>query len=186
MLDKGTPTRRRSRTTLVVLMLVVLAPGAWAQIEYETLHKFHLRGYGGNEPRSALTFDQTGNLYGTTIGGGVNGGGTVFKLTPNTDGSWSESVLYSFCGLAYCADGWLPFAGLVFDHAGSLYGTTLAGGTLGSASGYGTVFKLTPNKDGTWSESVLYSFCDCGDGSAPYAGVIFDQAGNLYGTTAGG
>jgi uncharacterized repeat protein (TIGR03803 family) len=92
-------------------------------------------------------------------------------------------VLYRFAG---GNDGANPYAGLILDAAGNLYGTTSSGGANGFG---GTVFKLTPNKDGTWSESVLYSFCsftNCTDGGFPYAGVILDHAGNLYGTTVYG
>jgi uncharacterized repeat protein (TIGR03803 family) len=72
-------------------------------------------------------------------------------LTPNTDGSWTKSVLYTFCSRTNCGDGENPVASLIFDQAGNLYGTTSSGG----AHGGGTVFKLTPNADGSWRESVL-------------------------------
>jgi uncharacterized repeat protein (TIGR03803 family) len=141
----------------------------------------------GADPQAGLTFDQAGNLFGTTAGGGAhNGSGTVFKLTPNQNGGWTESVLYRFCSLANCADGASPFAGLIFDQAGNLYGTTGYGGAHGVYGVGGTVFKLTPNQNGRWTEHVLYSFCSrpgCVDGVQPFAGLIFDQAGNLYGTT---
>jgi len=147
----------------------------------------------GAVPLAGLVMDQVGNLYGTTNGGGTNGigvggFGTVFKLAPNSDGSWTESVLYSFCSLKNCADGQQPIAGLIFDIAGNLYGTTGVGG-LGHASGCdgcGVVFKLTPKADGGWTESVLHSFCSfksCRDGLAPVGGMITDAVGNLYGTT---
>jgi uncharacterized repeat protein (TIGR03803 family) len=106
----------------------------------------------------------------------------VFKLTPNSDGSWTESVLYSFCSLDNCADGADPTAGLIFDKAGNLYGTTSEGGDRIT----GVVFKLTPNSDGSWAESVLYKFNGTSDGDEPTAALIFDGAGNLYGTTLGG
>jgi uncharacterized repeat protein (TIGR03803 family) len=141
----------------------------------------------GKEPFASLVFDQAGNLYGTTESGGAHGGGTVFKLAPNADGSWRESVLYSFCSRTNCVDGEAPFASLIFDQTGNLYGTTKCGGAhVGGGSGGGTVFKLAPNADGSWRESVLYSFCsrtNCVDGEAPLASLIFDQTGNLYGTT---
>src|SRR5207245_1560042 len=118
-------------------------------------------------------------------------GGTVFKLTANPDGSWSESVLYAFCSITNCIDGGLPYAGVVFDQAGNLYGTTLIGGNSsnncnGGNLNCGVVFKLTAGAAGSWTESVLYNFTGGSDGGAPYAGLIFDQAGNLYGTTQGG
>ncbi len=139
--------------------------------------------------------DRSGNLYGTTYNGGANGGGTVFKLTPSGNG-YAESVLYSFCsqsqGSAACTDGANPFAGLIEDSAGNLYGTTNLGGSgpvlVNGAYAYGTVFMLSPSGDG-YTETVLYSFCSqggnqCTDGAAPNAALIEDTSGNLYGTTA--
>ena len=169
----------------ITWITLLRVPDAGAQSRYESLYKFR-------HPPSGLVFDQSGNLYGTTLKGGNNRSGTVFKLTPNSDGTWKESVLYSFCSLTNCADGSLPTAGVIFDGAGNLYGTTFSGG---NSNGYcagddcGVVFELTPNADGTWTESVLYSFCPhgrCFDGAAPGSGLIFDQAGNLYGTAGGG
>ena len=130
----------------------------------------------GSYPFGSLTFDHSGNIYGTTESGGAYGQGTVFKLTPNGDGSWSESVLYNFKGVY---DGAFPLGGLIFDAAGNLYGTTWAGACCG------TVFKLTPNPDGSWTESLLhyfYPFDGRGDGCQPSADLTFDAAGNLYGT----
>jgi uncharacterized repeat protein (TIGR03803 family) len=136
----------------------------------------------GKDPYGSLVFDQLGNLYGTTVQGGFNELGVVFKLTPNGGGSWTERVLYRFCSLTKCRDGAGPYAGVIFDPAGNLYGTTDGGGTVGD----GVAFRLMPNRDGTWTESVLHNFCsltDCADGQQPYGGLIFDQSGNLYGTT---
>jgi uncharacterized repeat protein (TIGR03803 family) len=126
-------------------------------------------------PGAGLIFDSVGNVYGTTLYGGTSVGGTVFKLTRNSDGNWTESVLHSFFG----TDGFALECRLIFDGAGNLYGTT----DMGGAYGYGTVFKLTPNSDGSWTESVLYSFKGAPDGQEPTAGLVFDAAGNLYGTT---
>jgi uncharacterized repeat protein (TIGR03803 family) len=165
-------------------MTVLLAPGAGAQSKFKTLHTFRAVA-GGHSPAGDLIFDQSGNLYGTTGLDGVMNSGTVYKLTPNQDGSWTESVLYSFCSLAKCADGEVALAGLIFDGAGNLYGTTSAGG----ANGGGTVFKLSPSSGGSWTESVLYSFCslnNCVDGEYPQSSLVFDPTGNLYGTTASG
>jgi uncharacterized repeat protein (TIGR03803 family) len=131
----------------------------------------------GASPVAGLIFDAEGNLYGTTYSGGAHGSGTVFKVTP----SGKETVLHSFCSQSDCADGNEPYAGLIFDKKGNLYGTTYRGGD----NGLGTVYKVTPS--GT--ESVLYSFCsqreggDCLDGAGPYAGLVFDKKDNLYGTT---
>jgi uncharacterized repeat protein (TIGR03803 family) len=143
--------------------------GGWSQ---SVIHGFS--GTDGASPYAGVIFDAAGNLYGTTLWGGAYGAGTAFQLSPNPDGSWSESVMHSFGG----SDGALPWAGLIFDATGHLYGTTNRGG----AYDLGTVFKLTPNPDGSWSESVIHDFSWTG-GAYPYAGVIFDAAGNLYGTT---
>ena len=151
-----------------------LSPGAGGTWTFKVLHNFS--NTDGAYPQAGLIRDAAGNLYSTTVRGGVNGQGTVFELTPGTGGTWTEKVLYSF---ASGADGALPVAGLIFDHAGNLYGTT----SLGNTSGNGTVFELTPGAGGTWTEHVLYSFGTGTDGMNPYAGVIFDATGHLYGTT---
>jgi uncharacterized repeat protein (TIGR03803 family) len=135
----------------------------------------------GTQPQAGLVLDKKGNLYGTTILGGANTVGTVFEVNFT---SHTETVLYSFCPTNGCADGALPRAGLVFDKEGNLYGTTEWGGA--SETGNGAVFEVTPS---TGSEKVLYSFCsqnDCTDGTRPYAGLVFDKKGNLYGTTLDG
>ncbi len=167
-------------TLMIVIVIFVLAPGVWAASKYKTLHKF-TGGSDGGFADAGLIFDTDGNLYGTTNSGGAYAYGTVFKLTPNQNGSWTENVLYSFTG---GTDGNYPMAGLIFDRAGNLYGTTGLGGNLSYCygRGCGAVFKLTPNLDGSWTESVLHSFTT-NDGQAPEAGLIFDSAGNLYGTT---
>jgi uncharacterized repeat protein (TIGR03803 family) len=137
----------------------------------------------GANPQAGLIADSSGNLYGTTEGGGASSeAGVVFKLSP----SGTETVLYSFCSKPSCSDGAFPVAGLIADRAGNLYGTTSGGGAiLPGSSGGGVVFKLSPR--GT--ETVLYSFCSkpsCSDGANPDAGLIADRSGNLYGTTSGG
>jgi uncharacterized repeat protein (TIGR03803 family) len=165
---------------LIDIVILTLTPGALAQSKFKTLYAF-TGSADGSTPYSALIFDPAGNLYGTTNSGGVFNEGTVFELSPNPDGTWTENVLYSFCVFGDpCADGANPNAGLIFDGAGNLYGTTVFGGTF-----QGTLFKLTPNQDGTWTESVPHSFAGgYNDGSRPYAGLIFDRAGNLYGTAS--
>jgi uncharacterized repeat protein (TIGR03803 family) len=128
----------------------------------------------GNTPYGGLIMDSTGTLYGTTFYGGTYNDGTVFKLTP----SGTETVLHSFSFLIGSGDGEYPLDGLIMDKNGNLYGTTEQGG----AHGDGTVFELTA----AGVESLLYSFgSQPGDGSNayPYAGVIMDKKGNLYGTT---
>ena len=124
-------------------------------------------GADGGNPYAGVIPDSAGNLYGTTYGGAA-GAGVVFKVNTASQ----ETVLYSFTG---GADGWAPNAGVISDSAGNLYGTTVNGGTAGR----GVVYKL----DTAGQETVLYSFRGGADGAFPFAGVIRDSAGNLYGTT---
>ena len=166
--------------TLAVLITLLFAAGIQAAAADNVLHSFNNNGMDGNNPYAGLIFDAAGNLYGTTSGGGTSSDGTVFELTPAAGGTWTEKVLHSFNQNG--TDGYEPFAGLIFDAAGNLYGTTFAGGTYD----LGTVFELTPAAGGTWTEKVLWSFGNGTDGHKLYAGLIFDAAGNLYGTTVGG
>jgi uncharacterized repeat protein (TIGR03803 family) len=137
------------------------------------LHSFAGYPTDGAFPNATLVQDSSGNLYGTTQGGGAYQVGTVFKV----DASGTETVLYSFCPTKFpCTDGSYPLGALILDANGSLYGTTHGGGS----ANYGTVFKVDQN--GT--ETVLYSFTDSTDGAYPQAGLIFDAAGNLYGTAS--
>ena len=168
-----------SAMTVMLILALVLVPGAWAAGKYKILYNF-TGGIDGGAPYEGLVLDVTGNLYGTTTVGGTSGNGTVFKLAKNSDGSWTESVLYSF---ASGTDGAAPWAALTFDPSGNLYGTTQGGGD----SSAGTIFQLVPNSDGTWTETVLYSFTGGTDGANPeWCGLIFDATGTLYGMTSGG
>jgi len=133
------------------------------------LHSF--TSFDGNWPYAGLVLDTSGFLYGTAQEGGAHSSGTVFKL--DTTGKFT--TLFSFTG---GADGGRPFAGVVRDDAGNLYGTTSRGGTTDS----GVVFELSPAR----KQTVLHSFTGLTDGAYPFAGVIADTAGNLYGTTEGG
>jgi uncharacterized repeat protein (TIGR03803 family) len=146
----------------------------WAE---SVLYSFQGDSDGGN-PNGGVVFDPTGNLYGTTVNGGTTGAGTVFKLSPNPDGSWSETVLYSFQG---GGDATNPGGPLTFDRTGDLYG--VAGG---GAYGHGAIFKLTPSTGAQWEESIFYSFTGGLDGDSPSGGVVIDASGNLYGTTVYG
>ncbi|MGC1437703.1 MAG: choice-of-anchor tandem repeat GloVer-containing protein, partial [Terriglobales bacterium] len=134
-------------------------------------------GKSGAGPITGLISDPTGNLYGTTTGGGTQGLGNIFKLTHGAHGKWTESVIHTFTGGRWGAN---PYGELVFDGMGNLYGMTAVGGTRN----WGIAFELTLNSDGKWSESVLHSFAGGQDGRNPYASFIFDGAGSLYGTTA--
>ena len=136
---------------------------------YTVLHSF-TGGADGGYPFAGVIRDSAGNLYGTTTQGGYAGSGVVYKL----DTAGHETVLYTFNGTA---DGGNPSAGVIRDSAGNLYGTA-----LGGPAGWGVVYKL----DITGQETVLYSFTGGADGGFPEAGVIRDSAGNLYGTTAAG
>jgi uncharacterized repeat protein (TIGR03803 family) len=153
------------------------------------LHTF--TGGDGADPESVLLSDSKGNLYGTTGYGGTGSGcgssgcGTVFELSPQSGGEWSEKVLYSFCSLENCADGQEPSTELLSrDSRGNLYGTTLFGGAYKNCDGdeCGVVFKL----DTAGKETVLHSFTGGADGAYPIAGVAMDAHGNLYGATEGG
>jgi uncharacterized repeat protein (TIGR03803 family) len=137
-------------------------------------------GTDGDTPEAGLIIDSAGNLFGTTLGGGSDSFGTVFKLAPNGSGGFVESVLYSFPDLNSGG----PFAGLIIDNAGNLYGTT--GGYSTGSSSLGVAFKLAPSGSGSYTESVLYAFTGGSDGANSRAGLIMDSAGNLYGTTSGG
>jgi uncharacterized repeat protein (TIGR03803 family) len=145
-------------------------------------------GSDGGVSQANLIFDAAGNLYGTTVYGGSTGCvggygcGVVFEVSPGKTG-WSETVLHTFSG----ADGANPQASLIFDARGNLYSTTVYGGggncsVLDETPGCGTVFRMGP-KGGGWKESVLYSFGGGADGAGPFAAMIMDGQGNLYGTT---
>jgi uncharacterized repeat protein (TIGR03803 family) len=165
-----------------------LSPSAGGGWTFQVLHSFD--GTDGVGIVSSVVIDASGNLYGTALCGGSSteptpdcggppGAGTVWELSPQSDGSWTETTLYNFTG---GNDGGNPAAlgCLIFDAAGNLYGGTHNGGQYG----YGTVYELSPSADGAWTEKVLHSF-DGTDGIAPSGGVIFDAAGNLYGETFG-
>jgi len=139
----------------------------------------------GAVPFAEVVFDAAGNLYGTTEFGGIGklgglGGGTAFQLKHKPDGTWQHILLHSFP--SFPGDGQIVYAGLVIDKAGNLYGATQGGG--GASSTGGTIFKLSRNANGQWKETILYRFPKAYDGNSPGASLVFDKAGNLYGTTA--
>jgi uncharacterized repeat protein (TIGR03803 family) len=131
----------------------------------------------GEQPTGLLTQGTDGNFYGTTVLGGVNRAGTVFRMTPT--GTWD--VLHAFCNQAYCDDGSTPLDGVIQAKDGSFYGTVSSGGRFY----YGLVFNLTA----AGAYSILHPFCSvagCFDGSGPSAAPTLGTDGSLYGTTTGG
>lgn len=152
--------------------------GSWTE---KILYSFDNNGKDGTFPVCSLIFDATGNLYGTTETGGLNKGGTVFELSPQSNGTWKEQILYNFHlrGTGVRGDASQPEAGVVMDASGNLYGTTASGG----ANDSGAVYRLSPQSGGGWKETVLYSVNTSVDGVfGPTTGLAFDSAGNLYGT----
>jgi uncharacterized repeat protein (TIGR03803 family) len=161
---------------MLALFNLIFVCASWAVTE-NTLYSFTGASDGG-DPKGDLIADAKGNLYGVTVFGGATGNGTVYEISPDGNGNWTETVLHSFKA---GADGGTPNAGLLLDSAGNLYGTTWAGG----AHGQGSIFELTPNGDGSWTNNVIYSFQGLSDGSLPAGSLIFDKSGNLYGTASG-
>jgi uncharacterized repeat protein (TIGR03803 family) len=169
--------------TLTIFVVLATATTSHAQT-YKILHNF---GSDSGDTDgfwlfSGLVMDSGGKLYGTTSAGGTGtcgeyGCGIVFQLTSNSDGSWTENVLYNFNR----SDGAGPWAPLAFDRRGNLYGTTSSGGS----GGYGTVFEMMPNSNGTWTLVTLHSFTGGSDGASPeYPGLTLDNAGHIYGAVS--
>jgi len=149
------------------------------------LYVFPSRVGDGRDPNADIVFDSHGNLYGTTYAGGTSSYGTVFQLTPPTQpgAAWAETVLHNFTG---GSDGGYPIGGLVVGANGSLYGTASYSGVPNDS---GTVFDLTPPSvaGGEWTFSVLHTFpANSKDGATPASTMVFDESGDLYGTTWSG
>jgi len=142
------------------------------------LHSFGAPGDGAG-PSSGVIADAKGDLFGTTIFGGATGNGTIFEMKPKGDGTYTESVLYSFTG---GPDGGRPVAGLAMDSHGALYTNALSGANAGCFGGCGTVVKLTPGAKG-YTETTLYSFNPAPDASQPIGTPVVDSAGTVYGAT---
>jgi uncharacterized repeat protein (TIGR03803 family) len=142
-------------------------------------------GSDGGQPYAGLIMDAKGGLYGTTVGGGSAGYGSVFKLTPSGSGSYTKSTLYSFLGPPHSAEptGGLTAVGggLALAAGGKVIGMASSGGN----QGYGTVYELT-SSSGSYQETVLWNFGGEGDGKTPYGSVLLDKQGVIYGTTYGG
>jgi uncharacterized repeat protein (TIGR03803 family) len=159
--------------------------GQWHE---RALYRFQCGGSDGCGPVGTLISDGKGNLYGATkFGGnyppmcsGSAGCGTVFELAREANGKWKEHILHRFA--QFKDDGQLPFAGLVMDSQGNLYGTTYEGG----AHQTGTLFELRRGQNGQWRETILFDFSKNDDGGGPLAAMTLAAAGNLYGTTVYG
>lgn len=163
---------------VILALTAVAAPCARAQATETILYSF-IAGADGYNPVGGLVSDGAGNLYGTSNNGGDYTYGTLFELSPQAGGGWTEKVLHSF---NWHTDGAFPAGTLIFDAAGNLYGTT----SLGGAHDAGSVFEFSPKAGGLWTETILHQFGNGKDGAEPLAGLTFDAAGNLYGTTNGG
>jgi uncharacterized repeat protein (TIGR03803 family) len=159
----------------VVYQLKPKPDETWA---FRVIHPFTGGADGAGGSAGRMITDKAGNLYGVTTTGGASGNGVVFKLTSRAGGTWVLHTLYSFKGTP---DAGFPYGGLVFDSSGNLYGTTYYDGKNNLGSLYELVFER-----GSWSEKLLYSFTGGSDGSGSIANLVFDKAGNLYGTTSEG
>ena len=171
-----------------VYRLSPVSGGGWKET---ILYSFKGGSADGARPQGPLFRDSAGNFYGVTLEGGINatacgpttpspGCGIVFKLTPATSGTWTETVLHRFTG----TDGGNPYSGLVQDSKGNFYGPTAVGGS----KGLGTVYKLSHTTTG-WKETVLHSFAGNPDGAEPLmfqTTLALDSLGNIYGTTYSG
>jgi len=183
----------QARLWYAVLLTFTLTLGARTQAQtVDVIHTFSLAAGEGSLPYSGLVEGAAGNFYGTTYDGGTHNFGTVYRLSPNRSGGYTETILYSFKGGS--TDGAEPHSSLFRDSAGNLYGTTVTGGIVGSTCnagnftspiGCGTIFKLSPTTTGQWTETVLHRFSGP-DGGNSFTGLIRDAAGNFYGATIAG
>jgi uncharacterized repeat protein (TIGR03803 family) len=179
------PVTHGLRSALLALASIGLTAAPFAQAQQETVLYDFIANSSGSSPYGNLVFDSAGNLYGANSQGGGTGCygpgcGTVFELSPQPGGEWTETTLHNFNDST--GDGENPLGTVIFDSAGNLYGTTRYGG----ANSCGIVYQLVPQQNGSWKENILHSFDSSVDGCAPYAGVILDAAGNLYGTASEG
>jgi len=180
-----------SRTFLYITLIAGLACVPVSAQTLSDLHNFTGQPDGGY-PGGNVVADKNGNLYGTSEGGGSGctpiGCGTVWELSPpaTAGGAWTETILYNFQGTS--SDGSSPWGGLTMDAKGNLWGTTQFGGGSRCSGGCGTVFQLKrPTSGGNWTHHLAHSFAGgTHDGQQPLGGVVFDSAGNLYGTALGG
>jgi uncharacterized repeat protein (TIGR03803 family) len=181
---------------LIGLAMLMVTANASAQWKEKVLYSFRGRN-DGYMPAGGVVFDNAGNLYGANSWGGSGCAsqncGIVFQLSPPAQKlrAWTETTIYAFQGvLGTRKDGFTPVGGVIIDQQGNLYGTTSLGGNshcilLGSPTGCGTVYKLSPpaQKGGKWIETILYNFQSGNDGYFPWGDLVFDTQGNLYGAT---
>lgn len=159
--------------TVVAAFSMLLTLPSQAQTE-KIIYSFS-GGTDGLSPAGGVVLDSNGNLYGVTEGGGANAAGTVFKLSPNSTGTWTKTVLYSFDPAH--GDVYYPVSNLVFDANGNLYGISWQGGTHYA----GGIFELSPGSNGTWNEKIAYSFAGGIDIVSAQSLLTIDGAGNLFG-----
>jgi uncharacterized repeat protein (TIGR03803 family) len=160
-----------------------LSPGTGSQWNYTILHNFMSGTSDGAYPVGGVSLDTAGNVYGATAQVAGGNMGTVFELTSAAN-VWTEHLLYHFKG---SSDGENPQAGVTFDSAGNLYGTTYQGGGINSCTlGCGTAYALKPTTNGGWTESILHSFSNFNRGVEPEAPLLFDTAGHIFGTAPSG
>lgn len=186
-------TRKSFLISAALLIALMLLVGPLHAQSLTVLHNF-TGGADGGQPTAGLTFDAAGNLYGTTSLGGVagacegNGCGVIFKLT-RKNSAWTLNPLYVFTG---GSDGAWPFGRVLIGPDGSVYGTAILGGNDPFPDGTGVVFNLRPPSHISsrvlmpWDETVIYTFGLAPDGNYPSGDLIFDAAGNVYGTTQSG
>jgi uncharacterized repeat protein (TIGR03803 family) len=145
---------------------------------FSVIHTF-TGGADGSTGSAGRMILRHGRLFGAATTGGTYGSGIIFELTPTDVGEWDLRPVYSFRGQP---DGSFPYGAILFDGSGNVYGTTYYGGT----NGIGAVYKLSTRPTGEWGEEIIYSFQDGTDGNSPISNLVFDAAGNLYGTTSEG
>ena len=177
------PKNKRLLGILVSAFMAIQVPTLLAESQELVLHTFTFHKDGAF-PFAGVSFDSKGNLYGVSSEAGFIQGsiccGTVFQLVPSDDGTWAYNVIHTFEGPI--SDGEDPTGSVIFDSAGNLYGTTQNGGWCG------VVYELSPTPAGPWKETILHYFNNIengvtDDGCIPSSSLVFDKAGNLYGTT---
>ena len=155
-----------------------IRPPSTGALTFKVIHAF-TGGADGSNGSAGRMILRDGRLYGAATTGGNQGSGVVFELTPKAFGEWNFKTIYTFQGQP---DGSFPYGALLFDPSGNIYGTTYYGG----ANGIGAVYELSPQPVGEWTEDLIYSFQQGPDGNSPISNLVFDKAGNLYGTTSEG